>query len=768
PAVYEFDYGDNARLPQSRVLSYYQDLSNDGLPDYSTVWLGNTVAYDSENPANNAADGDTDDGFSLNTRINEGMLYPQIGLNSNFETTCYYLFGIDWDDDGQFDHIETGSQQLNGAASLNIDLAVPQGFITGDVNIRILVSEESLSEADITGDVVAMGEVEDYRMKITSDEDCSNGIDDDGDGLTDCDDPDCSGIESCPVTPTGPGGGEGGLESNDRLSDKIAKVRFERTKSRAIDYNDKSILPILEKNSDYGKKIANRLAEGFGIEQFIPIDVLANSETYITSPIHLTDITNATEVFSADVFEGDNRVAAILALTSENGVYEHTKYVCDRLGGSVIEDVLTYKLDEEHDFQIAKMRLPSGNLEYATSFSASELDGAFAIESHWNLDYYTKEKSFYNFQIWSNTVQNLADLANETIRLLNVQMPVNSYDFGEAPEFFVNEASISSGILNLKTTNKGSYLNVEANGFYRNTETADRELFNESIQLNGEEKEEISVDLTGIYDLGLTFYHEKAAMPDVIFMADGAWGTDYDEATETIAEYKVSPGFTEGEEVYSLERDIRISGQVQESVAIFRSLDAVWRSKDVSAYNSLSFTASGAGRMEVTLVKSSISEWSEQPRVTIDLTDEKLSYQLSQAEFNGASGEEIKWNDIISVVFDIKGNGTSKEHFELELSNVAFRNQTVTNVWEEEATAVKVFPNPATDYLNLTFTSNHSGTYVISILDQSGKVVKSVFGHTNRGTQSVNIDDLPDQKGLYIYKIKLANKELATGKILIE
>lgn len=29
-------------------------------------------------------------------------------------------------------------------------------------------------------------------------EDCTNGIDDDGDGLIDCDDPDCGGVGTCP------------------------------------------------------------------------------------------------------------------------------------------------------------------------------------------------------------------------------------------------------------------------------------------------------------------------------------------------------------------------------------------------------------------------------------------------------------------------------------------------------------------------------------------------------------------------------------------
>ncbi|MEL7145510.1 MAG: hypothetical protein AAFO69_04010, partial [Bacteroidota bacterium] len=91
PAVYEFDYSDNSRLPQARVLSYKQDISHDGLPDYATVWLGNMVSFDVSDPANADADGDDDDGLNISTRIKNDQLKPTLGLNSNFATAGYYL-----------------------------------------------------------------------------------------------------------------------------------------------------------------------------------------------------------------------------------------------------------------------------------------------------------------------------------------------------------------------------------------------------------------------------------------------------------------------------------------------------------------------------------------------------------------------------------------------------------------------------------------------------------------------------------------------------
>ena len=61
-------------------------------------------------------------------------------------------------------------------------------------------------------------------------EDCINGLDDDGDGLVDCDDPSCSGVASCPVIELTSSGNDGGLESNDRLANLISKRNFKRAK----------------------------------------------------------------------------------------------------------------------------------------------------------------------------------------------------------------------------------------------------------------------------------------------------------------------------------------------------------------------------------------------------------------------------------------------------------------------------------------------------------------------------------------------------------
>ncbi len=198
PAVYEFDYGDNSALPDVRILTYYQDIGNDGVPDYTTVFLGSTVDYDETDPKNANADGDNDDGFSITEVVNQGSIEASLLLNSNASLTAFYVIGIDWDDDGVFDDVILGNRSVNGLTNTFVTLAIPEDFTGGQVNARAVVSETPLTVSAISGDQIVMGEVEDLLLNVQfSSEICNNCIDDDGDGLADCLDPDCAGSASC-------------------------------------------------------------------------------------------------------------------------------------------------------------------------------------------------------------------------------------------------------------------------------------------------------------------------------------------------------------------------------------------------------------------------------------------------------------------------------------------------------------------------------------------------------------------------------------------
>ena len=173
-------------------------------------------------------------------------------------------------------------------------------------------------------------------------EDCINGIDDDGDGLIDCDDPSCSGVASCPVIedPT-TGGNSGGLESNNRLSQQISKRNFNRAKTS---YRfDKATAKQFVKSISYARNAANN-GNQFELSDFIPLEVVNEDLVIESSPRDLIGITNASDVYSVDYLRAGENVSSILVLKTEDGVYEHTKYICDRLLGAQLISVSTLEI----------------------------------------------------------------------------------------------------------------------------------------------------------------------------------------------------------------------------------------------------------------------------------------------------------------------------------------------------------------------------------------------------------------------------------------
>ena len=158
---------------------------------------------------------------------------------------------------------------------------------------------------------------------------CDNGIDDDGDGLVDCDDASCSDVGDCEViTPPTSGGNEGGLESNNRLSEIINKRNYNRVK-KSYTFNRAKAKRVLKT-----KMYAKAKGAEVQLQDFIPLQIINEEETIESTPEDLLHITNASEIYAVDYMKDDVSIASILALKTENGVYEHTKYICDRLLGA--------------------------------------------------------------------------------------------------------------------------------------------------------------------------------------------------------------------------------------------------------------------------------------------------------------------------------------------------------------------------------------------------------------------------------------------------
>ncbi len=128
----------------------------------------------------------------------------------------------------------------------------------------------------------------------------------------------------------------GGLESKGDLATLIAKRNFNRVKNNSFADTQAKQAPFTVSNAYSRNSVTNNFSS------LIPSTGMFGTETtFVSSPTDLVGITNALEVYSVDYYQGATRVAAVLGTATTNGIYGHSKAICDRLNNSTLEDIRT-------------------------------------------------------------------------------------------------------------------------------------------------------------------------------------------------------------------------------------------------------------------------------------------------------------------------------------------------------------------------------------------------------------------------------------------
>lgn len=101
-----------------------------------------------------------------------------------------------------------------------------------------------------------------------------------------------------------------------------------------------------------------------------------------------------------------------------------------------------------------------------------------------------------------------------------------------------------------------------------------------------------------------------------------------------------------------------------------------------------------------------------------------------------------------------------------EIQTLRYNADAATGIFgrQQNRAAIKVFPNPAKDHLNIKFTDNHYARYKVFIYNTKGKVHK-VFTPVNKQTQ-LPLSHLPG--GLLMVKITNKNGKVIYGKTVIK
>jgi hypothetical protein len=592
---------------------------------------------------------------------------------------------------------------------------------------------------------------------------CDNGIDDDGDGLIDCEDPSCSGYGECDVIlPPTSGGSEGGLESNNRLSDQINKRNYNRLKTNYIFNRSKAAR--VNKSSKYKQ----RKGAGFELKDFIPLEIIKEDEAVESSPTDLIAITNATEIYAVDYIKEGTTIASVLALKTDDGVYEHTKYICDRLLGAELISVSTIEI-EGTQFIKSLIRNTDNTVEFVLSLSAKEVNSNanFSVESHWNIDKYEKNTSFYNFQIWSNSLDDLYLLGKEVVSLLATEKPISSFETSRPPMVFVRKGKYSNGALDLEiiNVNRSSTINFDAG--YRITETSSLTTSSSTLNLDQNYITNLKVNTGNLFDIGFRLGN-GITTPDDLFMSDGPWGIDDSQANTVVSNYVISPNdYTFETTDFPIERNIALSATTSSSIAAYRALTPRFMPVSLTDYNSFKLKAKGTGKLEITFVKKSISSFEEQYKTTIMLSDSFNDYVIPFTDFVSKNGEKLILNDLATIVFKMVSENGEQSVKQMNLSNIRFSNTDIIEFLDYEGGKITAVPNPVILKTNLYFKAQEQEDLEFVVYDQLGKLVYKTKYKTSVGVNKLMFDRRALKSGLYFCDFLSKKQTYKAVKILI-
>lgn len=594
-------------------------------------------------------------------------------------------------------------------------------------------------------------------------EDCINGLDDDGDGLVDCDDPSCSGVAACPVITVTSSANDGGLESNDRLAGIISKRNFNRAKTNYVFDNTKA--KKLVKNAFYGLSSKSDV-NNIPLNSLVPLGVINETSTIESSPSDLLDLTNASDIYSVDYLNGTENLGSLMVIKTDNQVYEHSKFICDRFLGAQLLSVSTIQLREK-DFIKSIIKQPDGSIEFALTFSARlNEDDSFIIESHWNIDAYANDTAYYNFQIWSNSIDDLLLLAEEILNLLEANSNIIDYSGSTPPPVFVKSASYKNGEVLLNLVNNNNSQNIQLNGGLKLTETSTTEIVGVSAEIDGY-LDTVALKTGTLFDLGFRI-STGSGTPDDLFVADAPWGLDDSAEETTVSSYEVLPadGPYVGEG-YPIERNVKLNGSTSNYLGVYRALSPRFASVDLSEYKKISFEAKGTGNLDVQLIKGNGLIY----KTTISLDSELNVFTLLENDFKNESDETTDFSDIKVLSFNLVAENGYAEEKAMELQNIDFHNREPGQKFvDTDLNKSVVYPNPMQESSSLYFYEENADTYELDVYSLSGRLISShhMEGESISGQNEIIINRKSLAPGLYLYKLQNSKKRMWSGRLLVK
>ncbi|MFK8058774.1 MAG: DUF4114 domain-containing protein [Polaribacter sp.] len=554
---------------------------------------------------------------------------------------------------------------------------------------------------------------------------------------------------------------DGGLESNGSLANLIAKRNFDREKSG--DHNLK-----IEFQNKFNKSEIKRKSNTTTLIDYLPETGMYKTEVAkISSPKDLLGITNASEIFSVDYYEGSKRVSAVLASKTEGTIYDHSKVICDRLNNSSLEDVRTVRT-RGHQIISSKIKRATGEMEYTLSFSIKMDAKENELFSFWNIAQYPTG-DYQNYQIWGSSFSQVFSIANYIIDEHTNKNGLTSTKVENVlPNVFVKSGSYSNGVINLNIVNKTQEKSVEFVGNIAETEVSSHTKVANTLILSGEYNEILSIETGILFDIGFSLESTSSNQKDALYLADGPWGLDYLKEYATVSSFDINTTErTYNDDFYEVDRNVSATGEVKGNINLFRHILPGDQTLDVTDYGFVNFKLANNEPVEIVIMQEEDRAWENRLRYTISTNSEEMLHTISFSDFVDAEGNKADITNIKTIVFSIIGDYTYYKPFNISINELSFKSNNVLSVDNfDTKTSKKLinYPNPFSRSTTIQLPEM-SQNILIQVFDVIGRVVD--VQKINSVSKKVQYNTPQLKTGIYKYRIKDNKNKVYSGSFII-
>ena len=590
--------------------------------------------------------------------------------------------------------------------------------------------------------------------------------------------PNCATVEDTVfVTGSVSSGGTGGLESKS-LGALIGTRNYNIIKkgaNGAVTYSASELI-----SSKKGSASTFGINSTSSLASIMPYRVDASYQQYdkTAAVIDLETFTNAIDIRAVDFTKYQVTQAVAFATKTVGGVYSHTKPICDRLKGAELLKVETVQI-QSINFVRYTLKQADASIEYAISFSAGIKAGrsTYSIQSNWMTQDYIGEDTLVNYQLWAASTANVTTMVNEVLSRLKANMPVQQVaNVNDLPTIYVSKGTRNGTSLIFSINNNTNYTTGYFELTSRNTENA--KVGNVTVvpfTIAANNKSAVTIPVSDTYDADVKLYINNGVQ-DLVYMADGIWGTSFNKSTTSIAQFNVLNDNNRqyNADEYSLLRNVQVQATSPDYVSVYKFLKGGGAAQNLNGYKSIKFTTginTGGLNLRVTITKQSIAGWNKQYSYLVSGVEDGKLYQVGLSDFKSADANAatIDASDVTSIVFSVEVPSGQATSFTASLTNVSFSKEDIIYERTLELKSVNVSPNPNTGTFKVSFESPKDVQLKLSIIDVAGKVIKTSIVNATRGKNEVSVSlNQGVKNNMFIVKLEGSDFKYSTQKVLIQ